>query len=422
MAEILITLLPDGTGDFPTLEAALSAIADDLNGGVVPANTDYRIVLNSTFPDIRGGGFLPGEEGVFSTSGFTFGVAKAGLDVKITVIGKLEHPTDPGEAVNCEPTGAVNSLPDFRIGNRKAVLNFAPSVFTISGPDLFPGSVDFHMEELLLVGSGTVFTGILSNFTVEGVLTAGGATLVHGGEGQTVINDLHSLSGAPYDITYDLGDDALAANGTLDEFALIVTRARLGVVKTNKPVRITQSCVQDEGLDRYIETASGFAPTQREAWTKIGSLLDEVRFPFGEGASLGPPMMILRDGGLYRRLLFDPLLDDRSTFGPLAGIQINNNGRRIIGIHKCEFRNIENVPAIHIVGNMGEIAIRENIFRVDRAIKNDSIEFMEGSPVVDEWNNALQLKKNRWLGEDCDGYLFSTNKPEIFCGVPTVSP
>ena len=419
MALVTYNLKSDGSGDFASIDAALSFIITNLNSGGFPLQTDFLILLDDSFDDIRAGGYAGSSlEGVYPAGGALFNVTRADLDVTISIKGTISAPADRDDE-DCEPTGP-NSLPLFRIGDTRSVID-CPSLLRIVGlgpqsPD-FSGRVDIELMNVLLFGrtSGTpnyILDGDESDFHIENVLTDGGGTLVRGGEGQVEIQDVHSIGGTPFDVLLDRGDSAYASRLTRDRYGIIVRRSRLGVVETNKPVFIVGNQAPNEGLDRYVEMATGIASTSRQAYVKIGNVVDRTHFPFASSASPVNPVMVIRDGGLYRWLRFDPNLDSRSDGEPFPAILIDNNGRRFVGIERCEFMNFDG-PAIWLQGFLGETLIRDNVFRVNKAILDEAALY----DATDHRENLLRACRNRWLGCDCvNGYFSKTVSPEICLG------
>ena len=199
---------------------------------------------------------------------------------------------------------------------------------------------------------------------IKDCVSASTGVLAVSDEGQITVDH---LVGSPLDVTI-AGDQSTAARGlhgagrTHDRPALVVTWSRLGHVRTNKPVNITNSnnCrTNNLGLSSYTETASYGAVTFFVDVLKIGSLIDNVFINFG---GVTTPLMTIVDGGLYRRMVVGTLPGDVL---PLDYADILVDSPSCEGFHAVSIdRNTISLAPYGIkIRGGGNVIVSNNVFK-----------------------------------------------------------
>ena len=164
------------------------------------------------------------------------------------------------------------------------------------------GQCSISVFGLILSCDGCFLEAETNDVLISGCITEGNGILVNAKEGQIQVS---GVMGDPMDVIV-VGDPLYAANSadglstTLDRPSLIASASRLGTIRVNKPVIITDCGDHGRGIDRYEEiTDYPLNDFHRKYYTRIGNYLDKIDFlTYGDGS----PLLTIRDGGLYRRM------------------------------------------------------------------------------------------------------------------------
>lgn len=302
----------DGSGDFSTLNLCLLQIVSDINGFVVPDTQDYRILLGAGDYEVD--------------------------NLFLSIVRQVNN--------NITVTTSDEGWLQARLVMKTQYWLFFDAV----------GQCVFHFAGLTIAARGVFFRSTNNDVEFNGIVTEGYGKLVLCAEGQVT---LKKIQGIPLDVEMD-GNQLTAAKSadglstTLTRMSLVVDRARLGNVATNKPVSITNCipCLDIEySLISYKETttypSSSFA---RQYFERIGCLLDRINFT---KASNGQPLLDIRYGGLYRRLVLG------SDVNNPALITVTDAVHHSVCIDRCSFEGAD--YALSILGKCGELFLTNSL-------------------------------------------------------------
>lgn len=302
----------DGSGDFPTLNLCLLQIVSDFNNFIVPDDQQYRILLGAGDHEVA--------------------------NIFLSILRQ----------VNAHITVTTSDE-----GWLQARLVMTSQYFIYFNA---VGQCVFHFAGLTIAARGVFFRSPSNDVEFNGIVTEGYGKLVLCAEGQVT---LKKIQGVPLDVEMN-GNELTAANSadgldtTLNRMSLIVDRARLGNVVTNKPVSITNCipCLDIEySLISYKETTS-YPPgsLNRQYFERIGCLLDRINFT---KAINGQPLLNIHYGGLYRRLTLGSDVDN------YALITVTDAVHHSVCIDRCSFESAD--YALHILGKCGELFLTNSL-------------------------------------------------------------
>jgi len=212
--------------------------------------------------------------------------------------------------------------------------------------------------------AGTLLKNHDQDVLIRDCVSASTGFLALSDEGQITIDH---LVGTPLNVTIE-GDQTTAARGlhgagrTHDRPALVVVWSRLGHVRTNKPVNITNSnnCRSNNlGLSSYTETSDYSGEEFFVNVLKIGSFFDNVAINFGGAID---PLMTIVDGGLYRRMVIGILPSDNvaPTYSAIVVKSPSCDGLHAVNIDR---NIISRVPYGITIQGGGNVIVSNNTFK-----------------------------------------------------------
>ena len=311
----------DGSGDAVDINAALYGFLIDLDTGSVPATEELTINL---------------------------------IDAGSYAVGYLSYYV----------TRLVQSKITIKAGAsvwRQAAITSTDAIWFEWNTPFTDSYLNLEIRGCELDVSGTLLRNHDQDVLIKDCVSVNEGVLAVSNEGQITIDH---LVGSPLDVTI-AGDQTTAARGlhgagrTHDRPALVVTWSRLGHVRTNKPVNITNSnnCRSSNlGLSSYTETASYGSAAFFVDVLKIGSFIDNVAINFGGVTS---PLMTIVDGGLYRRMSISAL-GGGPDYAAILVASPSCEGFHAVSIDR---NGISQAPyGIRIQGG-GNVIVSNNIFK-----------------------------------------------------------
>jgi hypothetical protein len=302
----------DGSGDFPTLNLCLLQIVSDFNNYIVSDTENYRILLG------------PGDHEV--------------ANIFLSILRQVN---------------SVITITTSDQGWLQARLVMTSQYFLYFSA---VGQCKFYFAGVTIAAQGIFFRSPENDVEFNGIVTEGYGKLLLCGNGQVT---LKKIQGVPLDIEMS-GNELTAANTadgldtTLNRMSLIVDRARLGNVETNKPASITNCipCLDIEySLVSYKETTA-YPPSSlsRQYFERIGCLLDRINFT---KAINGQPLLNIHYGGLYRRLTLGSAVNNPAL------ITVTDAVHHSVCIDRCSFENAD--YALHVQGQCGELFLTNSL-------------------------------------------------------------
>ena len=338
------TITSDTPGLFASLNNALVAAVTGLNSGFYPADSIFEVILD----DIANFEVVP----------LTLTLARL-VNARIDII--------PAPSLWQQARIAPSSAQWLTLVNA------------------VPGQCKIRFYGVICSTAGVFVDSQTSDIEYNGCVMEGTGTFARMGEGQLTI---HRTVGVPLDVVID-GDQAtaaLSADGllpTLDRPSLVVTNSFVGAVRTTKPVQITDCWTEGQGVASYEETIDlPLDDHSRASHVRIGSLLDRIRLKF---IGLSDPLVTIRDGGLYRRLIMVGEGGLTAETEPTALIRIQKANKKTVSIDRCLFGQCKS--AIDIIEGAGEVRVTNNVF-------ND-VSFAGVNLRVIPWTGWLTVANNR---------------------------